>query len=143
MKSLDDILKGLDPARRKKIAARTAELLAEEQSLQELRRARKLTQETIADALGVGQDSVSRLEQRNDLLVSTVRGYVEALGGRLLLVAEFPNQPPVVLSGIAAPPAERDKRVSKHKAPPTAPAAPAAPAASARRAPRVVRGGRS
>jgi sigma54-dependent transcription regulator len=48
------------------------------------------------------QDSVSRLEQRSDLLISTLRGYVEAMGGRLSLIAEFPNQDPVVLAGLAA-----------------------------------------
>ena len=56
----------------------------------------------MADVLGIGQDSVSRLEQRSDLLISTLRGYVEALGGRLSLVAEFPNHEPVILTGIAA-----------------------------------------
>lgn len=49
-----------------------------------------------------GDDSVSRLEQRSDLLISTLRGYVEAMGGRLSLIAEFPNQDPVVLAGLAA-----------------------------------------
>lgn len=44
----------------------------------------------------------SRLEQRSDLLISTLRSYVEAMGGRLTLVAEFPDRKPVVLSGIAA-----------------------------------------
>ncbi len=43
-----------------------------------------------------------RLEQRSDLLISTLRGYVEAMGGRLSLIAEFPNQDPVVLAGLAA-----------------------------------------
>jgi hypothetical protein len=63
----------------------------------------------IAVKLGIGQDSVSRLEQRSDLLISTLRGYVEALGGRLSLVAEFPDQHPVILSGIAALETEADK----------------------------------
>ena len=45
---------------------------------------------------------MSRLEQRSDLLISTLRGYVEAMGGRLSLIAEFPNQDPVVLAGLAA-----------------------------------------
>ena len=102
MKHLDRIRKQLSPARRKKIAARVATLIAEEKSLQELRQAHKLTQKHMAHVLGVGQDSVSRLEQRSDLLISTLRGYVEAMGGRLSLVAEFPNQEPVVLTGIAA-----------------------------------------
>jgi transcriptional regulator with XRE-family HTH domain len=102
MKNLDRIRKQLPAVRRRRIAARAATLMAEEKSLQELRQAHKLTQKRMAQVLGVGQDSVSRLEQRSDLLISTLRGYVEALGGRLSLVAEFPNQDPVVLSGIAA-----------------------------------------
>jgi transcriptional regulator with XRE-family HTH domain len=102
MKNLDRIRKQLTPARRRKIAARAATLIAEESSLQELRQAHKLTQKRMAHVLGIGQDSVSRLEQRSDLLISTLRGYVEALGGRLSLVVEFPNQKPVVLTGIAA-----------------------------------------
>ena len=102
MKNLDRIRKQLGPARRRKIAARAATLIAEERSLQELRQAHKLTQKRMAQVLGIGQDSVSRLEQRSDLLISTLRGYIEALGGRLSLVAEFPDQEPVILSGIAA-----------------------------------------
>lgn len=102
MKNIDRIRKGLSPARRRKIAARAATLIAEERSLQELRQAHKLTQRKVAAVLGIGQDSVSRLEQRSDLLISTLRTYVEALGGKLSLVAEFPNKAPVVLTGIGS-----------------------------------------
>ena len=102
MKNIDQIRKGLSPARRKRIAARAEVLLAEEMSLNELRKAHKLTQKSMAKKLRIGQDSVSRLEQRSDLLISTLRGYVEALGGRLLIVAEFPNQEPVILAGLAS-----------------------------------------
>lgn len=102
MKTLDQKIKELSPARRKKIKERAAQLIAEEMSLRELRRAHKLTQERIAQTLGIGQDQVSRLEQRSDLLISTLRGYVEAMGGRLTLIAEFPHHKPVALSGIAA-----------------------------------------
>ena len=56
----------------------------------------------MAEVLGVGQDSVSRLEQRSDLLISTLRNYVEAMGGKLSLVAEFPDKGPVILTGIAS-----------------------------------------
>lgn len=49
-----------------------------------------------------GQDGISRLEQRSDLLLSTLRGYIEAMGGNLTLLAEFPDQVPVKLSGIAS-----------------------------------------
>jgi hypothetical protein len=102
MKNLASIRKQLSPARRRRVGARAAALIAEERSLQELRQAHKLTQKRMAEVLGIGQDSVSRLEQRSDLLISTLRGYVEALGGRLSLVAEFPDKDPVVLSGLAS-----------------------------------------
>jgi transcriptional regulator with XRE-family HTH domain len=102
MKTLDQKIRELSPARRKRVEARAAQLIAEEMSLRELRRAHKLTQERIAETLGIGQDQVSRLEQRSDLLLSTLRGYVEAMGGQLKIVAEFPHQEPVVLSGIGA-----------------------------------------
>jgi transcriptional regulator with XRE-family HTH domain len=97
----DDIIKKLSPAQRRKVEARAAELIAEEMTLRELRHARKLTQVKMAKKLGVTQDSVSRLEKRSDLLLSTLRKTVEAMGGNLSLVAEFPDRRPVVLSGIA------------------------------------------
>ena len=98
-KTLEQKLESLSPQRRAKIAARTEELIAEEKSLSELRRARALTQKTLARKLGIGQESVSKLESRSDLMLSTLRNYVEALGGRLDLVATFPNSPPVSLIG--------------------------------------------
>src|SRR5712692_1744713 len=98
---VDDIIKKLRPAQRKKVEARAAELIAEEMTLRELRHARKLTQVKMAKKLGVTQDSVSRLEKRSDLLLSTLRKTIEAMGGNLSLVAEFPDREPVVLSGIA------------------------------------------
>ena len=101
MTNLERIKKGLSPARRKKIAARAAQMIAEEMTLQELRQARKLTQVRMAKTLGITQDGVSRLEKRSDLLLSTLRRAVEAMGGNLSLVAEFPDRKPVVLSGIA------------------------------------------
>src|SRR5437667_11605080 len=101
MKTLREKMKSLSAVRRKKIEARAAELVAEEMTLQELRQARKLTQVRMAKTLGITQDSVSRLEKRSDLLLSTLRKTVEAMGGNLSLIAEFPDRAPVVLSGIA------------------------------------------
>ena len=101
MKTLKQKMKGIGPARRKKVEARAATLIAEEMTLQELRQARQLTQVRIAKALGISQDGVSRLEKRSDFLLSTLRKTVEAMGGNLSLVAEFPDREPVVLSGIA------------------------------------------
>ena len=99
--NVNDKIKKLSPARRKKVEVRAAEVIAEEMTLRELRRARKLTQVRMAKALGITQDSVSRLEKRSDLLLSTLRKTVRAMGGNLSLVAEFSDRTPVVLSGIA------------------------------------------
>src|SRR5438132_5718227 len=99
--NVNDKIRKLSPAQRKKVETRAAQLVAEEMTLRELRRARKLTQVRMAKALGITQDSVSRLEKRSDLLLSTLRKTVKAMGGNLSLVAEFPDRPPVVLSGIA------------------------------------------
>jgi len=99
--NVEEKIKKLSPARRKKIESRATELIAEEMTLRELRKARKLTQVRMAKQLGISQDSVSRLEKRSDLLLSTLRKTVEAMGGNLSLVAEFPDCAPVVLSGIA------------------------------------------
>ena len=59
--------------------------------LDELRRAMRMSQQTLAKRLKTDQAQISRLEQRADLLVSTLRRYVEALGGELQIVATFPT----------------------------------------------------
>ena len=100
--SLEEMMAALDPERRRKIEERAAELIAEEMTLRELRKARKLTQVSVARELGISQDAVSRLEQRSDVLLSTLRRTVEAMGGTLSLIARFPDRPPVELSGIAS-----------------------------------------
>ena len=87
--NVEDKIRKLSIAQRKKVEVRAAELIAEEMTLRELRKARQLT-----------QDGVSRLEKRSDLLLSTLRETVEAMGGNLSLVAQFPDRAPVVLSGI-------------------------------------------
>ena len=66
-------------------------------TLKDLRQAAQQTQEQLAATLGVGQDTISRLERRSDMLLSTLRHYVESMGGKLELVAHFPNRPPMVI----------------------------------------------
>jgi predicted DNA-binding protein (UPF0251 family) len=102
MTTLNQLLNELPPERQAKIAARTAELIAEEMTLRQLRQAHQLTQEHMAERLNVRQETVSRLEQRADLLLSTLGSYVKATGGELKLVAEFPDRPPVILSGFSS-----------------------------------------
>ena len=101
--NVNDKIKKLSPPQRKKVEARADELIAEEMTLRELRHARKLTQVRMAKTLGITQDSVSRLEKRSDLLLSTLRKTVQAMGGNLSLVAKSPDRAPVVLSGLAEP----------------------------------------
>jgi DNA-binding XRE family transcriptional regulator len=100
-RNIDDVINKLSPAQRAKVEARAAHLIAEQMTLQQLRKARKLTQQKLAKSLHIGQEGVCKLEKRSDLLISTLRDYVEAMGGNLSLVAEFPDRPPVVLTGIA------------------------------------------
>jgi transcriptional regulator with XRE-family HTH domain len=116
MKNLNQIIGELSPERRAKIEGRARQLMGEEMALQQLRKARKLTQKQIARSLKIGQDSVSRLESRSDLLISTLQSYVEAMGGSLKIIAEF-KEGSATLSGLGiAEIAERPRDVPK-KAP--------------------------
>ena len=73
-------------------------------TLKDLRLAAQQTQEQLAATLGVGQDTISRLEKRSDMLLSTLRHYVESMGGKLELVAQFPDRPPVVIEHLGVAP---------------------------------------
>lgn len=106
--TLKDKMKKLPATRRKKVEARAAELIAQEMTLRELRQAHRRTQERIAETLGIGQEGVSRLEKRSDLLISTLRSYIEAMGGSLSIIAKFPDHPPVEVAGLRAIDAERE-----------------------------------
>lgn len=77
---------------RAEIEANARKLAAEMTTVKKLRKARKLTQVEIAKRLGIAQENVSRLENRTDMLVSTLRDYVTAMGGDLRLVALFPGE---------------------------------------------------
>lgn len=61
-------------------------------TLTDLRQARGVTQEQLAKAWDVSQENVSRVEHKQDVYLSTLRNYIEALGGRLELMAVFPDQ---------------------------------------------------
>ncbi|HEY9828400.1 MAG TPA: XRE family transcriptional regulator [Stenomitos sp.] len=98
--TLREKLASLPTERQETIEARAHQLIAEEMSLQSLRRARQLTQEKVADMLNIRQENVSRIEKRTDLLLSTLREYIQSMGGDLRLVVEFPDSSPIVLSGL-------------------------------------------
>lgn len=90
----------LAPDRRERIEAETERLRQEYLTLQDLRKAKELTQSQLADTLGIRQSTVAQMEKRSDLLISTLRSYIEAMGGRLDLVVAFPDRVPVHLGGL-------------------------------------------
>ena len=98
--SLNEKLNALPEVRRKRILVEADRLRAEYLTLQDLRKARKLTQARLAEVLNISQASVAQMERRSDLLLSTLRSYVEAMGGRLSLMVEFSDRGPVSLQGL-------------------------------------------
>jgi predicted transcriptional regulator len=100
MVSVDDVISSLPKERQRAIAARGDELLAkvkQRMTLSEMRKKRKISQAKMAEALGIGQMQISRLEKRKDPRLSTMQRTVAAMGGHLTLIATFPDQEPVVL----------------------------------------------
>jgi transcriptional regulator with XRE-family HTH domain len=89
-KEFRTIREEMSQERQERIRTRTQELLAE-LPLQELRQARSLSQEEMAEVLGLNQATISKLERRADMYVSSLRRFVEAMGGRLEIMAEFPE----------------------------------------------------
>ncbi len=96
--TLEEFTKDFTPEERAHVEARIALLIEEELTLQDLRQAQHLTQERMAELMGVRQENVSRLERRADLLLSTLSSYVAAMGGKLRLMAEFPDRHPVAIA---------------------------------------------
>jgi transcriptional regulator with XRE-family HTH domain len=110
--TLDEILNEMPDERRARILRRAQEISAEI-NLRELRRLRRLTQARLSKKLRIGQEGVSRIEKRTDLYISTLRGYVEGVGGKLKLIVELPDRPPVLLSGLGE---DQGKKTPKKKA---------------------------
>lgn len=101
-RTLRDKMAALDADRRARVEAEAEGLHAEYLTLQELRKAKAMTQVHLADVLGVQQATVAKYERQSDLLISTLANYVEALGGKLKLTVEFPDREPVALDGLGA-----------------------------------------
>jgi transcriptional regulator with XRE-family HTH domain len=89
-KKFNDLRGKMSPQAQARSSARTQGMILEMQ-LRELRRSRNVTQVELAKAMGVDQTAVSKLERRSDMYLSTVYEYVRALGGKLKLVASFPE----------------------------------------------------
>jgi transcriptional regulator with XRE-family HTH domain len=85
-----EVREKMAPERQEQIRKRTKEVLAE-LPLQELRQARALSQEELAEVLGLNQATISKLERRTDMYLSSLRRFVEAMGGELEITANFPE----------------------------------------------------
>lgn len=97
--ALKNKLGKLSVARQSKIRKRAHELITEEITLRDLRKQLDFTQDDLSDKLDINQEVISRLENRSDLLLSTLIAYIAAMGGELILTAKFPGRAPMHLSG--------------------------------------------
>lgn len=100
MISYSDYKKKLTPEQRSKVDELARKLIAEEKSLREIRKAREYSQVTLAEMLGMNQGDLSKFERRTDAYLSTIRRYIEAMGGTLELVATFPDTGPVKIGNL-------------------------------------------
>lgn len=97
----DEFLESLPSERQAKIKAMAEKLIAEEKSLRQIRKAREYSQVTLAELLGMNQGDLSRFERRTDAYLSTIRRYIEAMGGTLELIATFPDTGPVRIANLS------------------------------------------
>ncbi len=90
-RKFEELTKNISKERRERIDAKK-ELLLKEMELAELRQALSLTQSTLAETLGVGQAEISKIENRTDMFVGTLRRFIKAMGGDLEIRAVFPDR---------------------------------------------------
>jgi len=89
-KKFKDLVAKMPPESQERSKVMAKEMISQ-MPLDELREAMRLTQETLADSLNIKQAAVSKMERRSDMYVSTLRKIVEAMGGRLQIIAVMPN----------------------------------------------------
>ena len=92
-RSLNEIIAALPADEQAAVEARYQELQQEVEGLRELRQIAGKAQEDIASALNIKQPSVSKIEKQADMYLSTLRSYVEAVGGKLELTVTLPSHP--------------------------------------------------
>lgn len=89
-KPFNALRKKMSP-RAQKVSAKKTQQMLKEMPLQELRQAHQMSQERLAELLSTKQANISRIERRTDMYISTLRSYIEAMGGELDIVARFPD----------------------------------------------------
>jgi predicted transcriptional regulator len=97
---LKDVMDALPPKRRAALDRRFKELVNEVESLRELRRLSRKSQAKIAKKLKISQPAVSKIERQTDMYLSTLRSYVEAMGGELDVIVRLPNRAPVKVKSL-------------------------------------------
>jgi DNA-binding XRE family transcriptional regulator len=112
-RTLREKMDRLPAGRRARVEAEAERLHAEYLTLQDLRKAKAMTQVRLAATLGVQQATVAKYERQTDLLISTLASYVDAMGGKLSLVVEFPGKKPVTLEGLGDLEGPRRRRPRK------------------------------
>ena len=132
-RTLDEVVAALPAERRERVDQRFLELKDEVEGLAELRRAAGKAQVDIAAALNIKQPSVSRIEKQADMYLSTLRNYVEAIGGRLDLIVRLPLRAPLRIENLGDVGAAREKRGRTSRAPAKRPPPVQAKRKSARR----------
>lgn len=100
-RKFSELKEKMNPESRAKSQALAAEMMAV-MELAELRRTQNISQDALAQRLEKGQPAVAKLESRDDPHVSTVRDYIEALGGRLDIVAHMPNNETILLKTLSS-----------------------------------------
>ena len=90
VKNFSELEAKMSPERKAKIAKKVKEALVE-MPLNELRNARGLSQQMLADALHIQQPAIAKLEKRTDMYISTLRSHIQAMGGELEVIARFPD----------------------------------------------------
>jgi hypothetical protein len=100
-RTLAEVMDALPTDRRERVEARYRELKDEVESLRQLRKVAGKAQTDIAAALHIKQPSVSKIESQADMYLSTLRSYVEAIGGELELIVRLPSRPAMRLQRLA------------------------------------------
>jgi DNA-binding XRE family transcriptional regulator len=111
-----DIRRTLSPEQEEK-TRRYVKSVVEAATLNQLREARSLTQANLASILGINQGSVSKMEKRTDMYVSTLRSFIQAMGGQLQIKAVFPEGEVQIeqFENVAVPPADSKPRTDSRQ----------------------------
>lgn len=98
--SLEEMISRMPQRDQVEVEMHASELIAQHRALRDVRKAMGKTQAAVAKSLNIKQENVARIEQRGDMLLSTLRSYVKALGGEVSLSVRMPGLPPLELEGL-------------------------------------------